>query len=323
MDQLVAMIFLLTFTSAYSDVRWYVKPVNGSCPQGGAIKCDNITRLAEEWEMASSTNFVFLPGEHRLERNFKFFQLNGIQLISNASLNSNRSSSEVILSTIACDGSGFKFEEIVNLRILDLSFVNCSMNNSFNFSVNESMSVISALFFNEVSSLIISHVMVQNTTGYGIFLNNICGVSHIKNSTFKHCHDSAHYRGGNAALYFKQCKINFNFANITTEDSYGKSKNFTSESDAPSPGLLLYIDCPNISISITRIVVLGNSGYRHNCTFDGDTGGNMFGGNMAVIYKKHAAIRIVGSHFLEGEAFFGGGMFVQYGHKKLVCENVF
>ena len=330
-----AFSFLIIISGRFhfsGGVRWYVKPTNdscNSCPKD-AVSCETLSTYARWKNVTNSTEFVFLPGIHVLLSNFTISCREDIKLISNMSL---AGESETHSVEILCDKAGFKFEDILNLSIVDLTFTKCSMNNSNKFVrlayTNESIQLVSGLFLNGVTNANITRVLVQNTTGFGLFMNNTYGLSSITNSTFQHCRDSERHRGGNAVFNcmssYSDKETNLTDISLTIEDSqflYGVSNSCSEDRERPAPGLVVALKCRGVNVIIRRVITIGNSGYSINrCKASKKTGGNVLGGNMAIFFKKQASVVIENSSFSQGEAAYGGGLFVQYTHKKYSCEN--
>jgi len=86
---------------------------------------------------------------------------------------------------------GFGFEFVENLLIENLSFTNCGTPVSL-MSKRQATSL-----FHEVTNLTISHVIVQNSTGYGVFGVALNGDSRIFESAFLYNHGDENYLGGN------------------------------------------------------------------------------------------------------------------------------
>ena len=310
-------------SSAADDATTYcVSPNNSNCSSyasscDSALLCESLSFYAANISFTSNSTFLFLPGTHTLDSHDAVFsKLSQISLIS---ITPYESKPEVL-----CMETGFRFEDIVDLRIMDLDFTYCGVN----VSVAKTNSLV-GIFFNRVTNLNLSRVTVQNTTGYGLLMNDMCGVSVIANSTFQHCRDSEQHGGGNAVLYCQKCETKSHITIRNTSFSYGKSKKYIScvKDCLSSPGLMLYLNCSGINVSLIQVTLEGNDGYRSNFTFDGDTGGNTLGGNMAVVYKNHSFVQIVESIFSEGESFFGGGLFVHYDARYeaelLICGSRF
>ena len=331
-----AFSFLIIISGRFhfsGGVRWYVKPTNDSCnffPKD-AVSCETLSTYAMWKNVTNSTEFVFLPGKHVLLSNFTVSCREDIKLISNASV---AGESETHSVEILCDKAGFKFEDILNLSIVDLTFTKCNMNNSNKFvrlaytKANESIQLVSGLFLNRVTNANITRVLVQNTTGFGLFMNNNYGHSSITNSTIQHCRDSECHIGGNAVFNCMSSDSDkeTNQINIllTIEDSqflYGVS-NSCSE-DQAAPGLVVALKCDGVNVSIRRVITTGNSGYNiSRCKSRNKTAGNVLGGNMAIFFKKQASVVIENSSFSQGEAVYGGGLFVQYAHNKYSCLEI-
>jgi len=113
-------------------------------------------------------------------------------------------------SKILCTGqAGLGFMFVDNLLIQNLSFTNCGTP----ISLHSNWST--ALLFSDVTNLTISHVLVQNTTGYGITGLYLKGDSSILESAFLYNHGDENMQGGNVILLLDNCHSTGNNASTS------------------------------------------------------------------------------------------------------------
>jgi len=103
--------------------------------------------------------------------------------------------------------SGFVFMFVENLPIGNFSFTNCTT------PLSSSQS--SALHFDDVTKLTISHVAVQNTTGFGIFGLSLKGDSRTFESALLYNHGDENRERGNVLLTLADCDSSGNSKSIS------------------------------------------------------------------------------------------------------------
>ena len=182
-----------------SGICYYVHPLDQEdlCPPNSSHICFTFTDYAVNssyYFTSNATEFYFIGSKHHLKQSATFSDLTDIKLRGDT----NGADS---LVEIDCDSVGFEFVRIVKLLIANLKFLHCSM-------TVQDEGVLSGLFFHSITDLTIEQVIVQNTTGYGVYMKNIYGYSSINNSIYNHSGDTPESLGGNIYLGYTNCSVN-------------------------------------------------------------------------------------------------------------------
>ena len=227
---------------------YYVTPDSETtCP---STPCHNITYYIQNLLVQSDSTFKFLPGVYILDAGvvIEIEFVNNIALTGDATML--LSESEIPFqpsSKIWCTGqAGFGFAFVENLLIENLSFTNCGTPHS-DWSY--------ALLFYDITNLTISRVVVQNTTGFGIFGMALKGDTMLSESAFLYNHGDENHRGGNVYLFLDNCSSSGNNASVSlniwfTYILYGGSLGLL----ASQPGNL----CVNTHLVLDTVTVSHN-----------------------------------------------------------------
>ena len=197
---LAAHLMLHHFFTAVRSDEIYISPNSTKCSNYG-MKCMELKDCIKNASQCiqSNTTFIFMPGIHRIdvETLFLFQNVDTVQLIG---------SDGFILRTIAekvkkygfdpysldgyitylesstkivCDQSqsAFLFVNITNLKIANLTIVNCGLHSSMT-------NVPASVHMVNVSNLLMAQVSIQNSTGYGLWGMNVLGHSQLIQSSF-------------------------------------------------------------------------------------------------------------------------------------------
>ena len=253
----------------------------------------------------SHSKFVFLNGTHHLTKSLMVYDSESLTL--QGSEEGNNSVQVVCESrwTIA-----LSFTRVSFLTIQNISFVNCSYNNSFS-GHEEAHHVVSALHFEGGSNLTLSDVRILNG-GFSI-INTYEQVEITRMNVVSYLYQKVgrknltHSFGGSYFNYFTcSSKLNLTISESTFEfhneiffDSY-KSKDKES-----SHGLGLVFNCTNAHINFMKLL------------FDGfQSVGD--GGNFMIIFQKNWYARSTNDYIVKvseckvvnGHAIQGGGAFI-------------
>ena len=211
----------------------------------------------------SNTTMVFLNGAHCMEalqpviiKSVENFTMKG----STHGLEDRHESS----SRIECIGthrSGFNFINVTGMRIENLIFANCGQKAYKN--------VHAALSFHEARDVVLSRVMVYNSSGFGLHADRVFGHVLVYESVFVHNTGNREYYGGNVRFWYEHCPENHS-TYLQIESShflhgYDTSKKYHYYYSSAT-GLTLLISCPAIIVNINNITVSGNQA---------DNGGNL------------------------------------------------
>jgi len=115
----------------------------------------------------------------------------------------------------------------------------------------------------------ITRVVIQNSTGFGLYGSNVLGNSIISGSTFKHnmynYNGSQKYYGGNIRLSYWYCSEDASNSTLIIQSSYllhGYNP-YPNESNTCASGLSITfgLKCSNVVINITNTTARHNVGY--------------------------------------------------------------
>ena len=189
---IILWILALTLLSSAQGEQFYASPFpSAPCPHGATcFTLNNLSRPINPQFFSSNSVVTFLSGIHRItnERNSLLF----IKDVQNLTLAGEPNGT----CEIVCEKPfAFIFINVTQLSISHLTFTNCSSQTNENI-INDTLSHILqplysfspleyvALFFVHIVNFEMSHVTVQNNTGFGFLGFNIIGESSISHSTF-------------------------------------------------------------------------------------------------------------------------------------------
>ena len=291
--------------SDQSSVHWVVPSHRDPCEPPG-LTCQTLDEYITEGTLNSShSKFVFLNGTHHLTKSLMVYDSESLTL--QGSEEGNNSVQVVCESrwTIA-----LSFTRVSFLTIQNISFVNCSYNNSFS-GPKVIEYVISALHFEGGSNLTLSNVRILNG-GFSI-INTHGHVEIIRMSVTSWLSETAGSHnlrqsiGGSYFNYFHCCfklhliiyESNFQFYN-----SLLSSRPVSPKHQHKSHGLGLTFNCTNLQITVKKS---NFSGFQSA----GD-GGNMFVSLQKGWYipTESYMLTLYKCAFQKGHAKQGGGVFI-------------
>ena len=284
---------LLAECSQPESTQLYIIPSNETpCPP--KITCQTLEFVAQNPEQFFTNNCTvyFLHGIHYLPTTdfILIEQKSNLSLIGNVTLTPNVLQSG---STVQCNGQGgFRFSAIENLLIQNLRFNNCGAYHNF--------TVIATLLFQSVTNLTISGAAVYNSTGIGLYAENVVGSSIISNSSFFFNGAFTELVGGNLRLLWSmECAHSVESPTFVIENStfaYGQNRQGASGGIQTDLSL-----CEKVKVFIRHCVILANSGGA--------------GGNLGITildhrnwHKQKVEIIIEDTSIQHGMAETGGGI---------------
>lgn len=338
MQQVIILIaVLLLLPICVAEHVYYVTPnTETACPSTPCHNLSYYTAFPQQWMyFRSNTTFQFLPGIHILDTDglVHISSVNNIALKGHPGHEVSPPESKIPFqpsSKILCTKpAGFMFELVENLLIANLSFTNCG--SSFNDECpNRAGFSSSALQFFEVTNLAISHVVVQNSTGYGMTSYNPSGSAEISQSAFLFNHGDTKHTGGNMLLCTANSEgevkhdcsklgVNYTYLSLTIQSMY------ILYGDTPQPNTLfsqgldvvLGNSCTNVDIKLDN-VTLSYNGRKHAST--------KFGGNLRIFSASLPSVFhsvTIANCYIEGgvASYSGGGIAIIIHDTTLVDEN--
>ena len=262
---------------------YYVRPADVStCP---GQPCHNLSYYSENSQLffTSNTTLYFLPGEHIL----------GLVIftdLSNITLAGIMSAEYTILQ---CPGEGgILFIDCKEIYMLYLTISNCG--------ADYGTSVSHGVYFDCVTDLEISNIVVTNSTGFGLLALNVVGCVHIQNSLFTYNTGNS---GGNAAFEYVEgygCPQVADTLLHVENSTFAYGENWSTLTLSSSGGVTLVSETSHtINIIVTNTTLHGNK-----AAFDG--------GNMMISYNRKGGCNLVSvsiehCYITQGQALYGGG----------------
>ena len=140
----------------------------------------NSTKILVNTTYTSNTKISFLPGVHKIDTLSVLY----IENVTNLTLAGYNVSTSHAAKIVCIKPASLMFSSIVNLVVKHLSIIYCG---SPIFKLNhhdaEEKGISVAVHFQNITSLILSEISVENSTGYGI-MGNILGISSVSHSRF-------------------------------------------------------------------------------------------------------------------------------------------
>ena len=305
---LIALVVCIAYCSA-SNI-YYVKPtVDGHCPDS---PCHTFNHYLKNRPLHLSNSIIyFLQGVHTITPNDVFYleQVNSLALVGlewQVPFN-NTSTLYHTPAVINCsNGNGFIFQYSNFILIANITIVRCGVEINDHFSA--------AIAFSESSNIEVTGVVVQNSTGFGLWMHNVLGNSQITQSRFSSNKGSEHFLGGNIflAYYFtkESCELEtVKFKIQASELRGGRSVGFLIEMEH---------SCKNIYITLDAVMMSENGGEAFKSSI---SGGNLF---IILNEPKNAThISIRNCYIEKGVSRSGGGAMyiVNAGNDSLACDT--
>ena len=238
--------------------------------------------------LKSNSALQFLPGIHILESNegnepTTIENVHNLTLIGNATF-LNDTFMLVPSSQIHCNGSGgLLFTAVHGLFIGNLLFSRCGavlpwpLDGRFRAALTIGLASPQENIFD----VNITRVVIQNSTGYGLYACNVLGNSAVSDSTFiyNNYNGSQEYFGGHIRMSYHNCSENAGNSTFTIQSYllHGRDPNtYHHGSNSTSAGLAITViglGCSNIVFNITNITARDNVAY--------------FGGNIEIMYLSN------------------------------------
>ena len=176
--QVVTVLVTLLIMGYAIQTEYFVTPNKGtSCP---ALPCHTLSHYLENTTryFTSNTRINFLYGVHEIYISRKLWITN----VSNLILTGYNVSSSHSTKIVCMQPASLIFENIVNLEIKYLSVFYCGYPIVPFQNENELSSI--AVFLDNITSLKLLNISVENSTGFGVVGRNVFGNSLISHSRF-------------------------------------------------------------------------------------------------------------------------------------------
>ena len=305
----IVLIKTVCIILCYAKGSYYVKPANdGRCP---GLPCHTIEYyLQYQWSLQfDSSTIYFLQGVHTITTHgaFRLNQVNNLALVGlmwQASTSNSSVPTKSLYNTpavIDCtDQNGFQFTYSTSITIANITFIHCG--------VRMDVDVRAAVAFEESSNINVTGVIIQNSTGYGLWMYNVLGNSSISQSRFISNKGNAIFRGGNMYMKYslteKYCNLETVIFSIQSSQLRGGKTLIPNYSAGFDIQIQNY--CNHLFINLNKVVLSGNNGGLHDIT---STGGNL---NIFILEPKYAIgytqMSIRNSRIEKGISANGGGI---------------
>ena len=320
-----------------------------SCPKSEQ-PCLTLSEYLQNSKLyfTSNTTFHFLPGTHTVSETSWMNVTNVVNLDLIGRSEGNSPS-----VTIECKRKlGFYFVNVVGLKISSLVFLHCGLElPSSECGIERVFSLWKrkkeyrhfcfqrgtyvAMYFARINSLVLEHVHVMRSCGYGVLAWNTigkftvigCKFHHNSRRADMHCgglsselrsaidlnDNTTHDQGGNFMLVYKGLSFYTSHAQIHinishSEFSHGIAGNHTTTewNNIGAAGLGVYADVDNLPCIPVNI-------FLANCTLYNNTG--PYGGNMLVRIRINVCyevnLYINKCNFQSGSGYRGAGLYVE------------
>lgn len=338
---IILWIVTIALLSSAQGEQFYASPLPSTpCPPDAT--CFNLNDLSNPINpqfFSSNSVVTFLSGIHTVSND-----VNSLLLIKDVQNLTLAGEQEGVCEIVCEKPFAIVFINVTQLSISHLTFTNCSAQTNENI-INDTLSQLSqpfftfspleyvALFLVHIVNFELSHVTIQNNTGYGLLGFNIIGESSISHSTFSFNNNQAlvdakckslstiesqhECSGGGLVIGYADtpdCLDGTNFLNITsTFIGYGANPS----SAGGGLALVLSQSSFGVHIRMDSIYAINNSasyganiylvvfGVTDNSTF---TLSNSFSGySNPFLNTSELAIQNGRNNY------FGGGLFYSYG----------
>ena len=307
---LLWIVTLSMLSSKCKSATYYVTPPNSTSPCPSE-PCHVLSYYTQHNTFnTSNTRFVFLLGNHTLNTTIEVENVQNLTLTGDDRFETGLLGLPAPSSQIHCNrinGTGFDFENLSNLNIDSLLYSECVHEKviySHKFPGMPLMEMIGVLTMHNTFNTTISMVTIQQSPGRGIVAVNLFGS--ITDSIFLFSNDTLTYFKYNHNFQAHK-DIGTAFVINSSRFLYGKKIGLRPgyngyHSDPGAGGLSVAVDetCPDVTIGINNITVIGNEGF--------------YMGQMSIhwsILTNHS-ITVTNSYFVDGHADIeGGGIYME------------
>ena len=315
--QILLLIMLQMVCISLCYKNYYVKSNNdGQCPDN---PCHNLSYYLDHPHFfQSNTTFYFLQGIHTIEKSDSIM----IKSVSHLTFSGYKKkilfndSAEAAAKTLGkvvinCTGRfGFFFVDTTSVLITSITLSHCGTVHVNEFDTTYFST---AITFVESSNIRVADVIIQNSTGFALFIHNGLGNSQILGSKFI-SNGGDYGAGGNVYLNYHltedRCDLKSIYFNIESS-KFIQGANFYPIDDLFATGfnVALYHSCVDIHVNFDNVYMFDNINLLRG------------GGNIGITViephnttgRHHIAIR--NSRIEEGVAYSGGGVSLLVGNE--------
>ena len=269
-----------------------LKEQEGPCGDG---VCHTLMDYAAfQGNFSSNTTFKFLPGDHVLEEIYI-----SVTRVHNLTFTGLENDTDDDSANVLCIGknAGFFFENIEYLTITNMGFKHCGFLHFKNYT--------QAFLMRYVKNLQLSHVVIYNSSGFGLIAYNLQGNSLIDSTTIDLSHNKTGYLAGNLRIQYR------NYSAIGSHNLVITNSNFQNGTPQKEDNRESYASGIDILLATTESIYIT----LRNVTLTGNRARS--GGNLALTYVHltqsttwPSSVVIDNCTLSNGSAFLGGGMYM-------------
>ena len=298
----VCKLFAFGLQLGQSNVVYVTPGSESHCPDN-STECHTL-----EWYAYSIGSLItdniemrFLQGAHSLNTSITIENGRNITIsgpgVGNMASRSNDSTPHS-MNWIICNAttsSGLTFSNSTDIRISNLGFDSCGNN----ITVCDS-EVSAALAFQQGSNISLDQIVIKNTRGVGLLINNVFGLISINDSIFmraKRAFNTKLYPG-NARFWFGPNKCGQQCSETALTTTVVNSSLFL-DGQLDAVGLEMIVRCPGVYVLLSNVTIGNNRGRN--------------GGNLALSVTDFSRstnkniISVRDSHVYGGRSEKGGG----------------
>ena len=291
----ITSVILYIYSEYVTASEYYVSPApNGEdCPT--YLPCHNLSYYIADYAsyFTDDAIFYFLEGTHTLQgilniSNVSNITLQGLGHIEQGFHETVMQSTSVIRCSDS-NSTGIQFTSSNDVVLKSLTIANCEFNWHLHYNVS--------LYFDDINSITLECVSVQNSSGDGLVLLNAYDVL-IANSSFANNGDLETFVGNVYIEYHDQInrlsRVIILKSNFTLGLGYG-----------------IYLFCDN---DYNADVIIENSVFSYNIAF--------YGGGMDIVSLGGGSIEISNCSIYNNTAQYGGGIYIgSYGNGSIDLSN--
>ena len=300
---IIVITFLTRMAQSQPNILYVRADKGSSCPQDIPVaNCQTLDWYSHHINASftSNTTMVFLKGSHSLKSFVEIANRHNFNMTGFPSVLRGRDDLLQPASWINCErqsNNGLLFVNSSKIHISNLGLESCSGQVAF-----DHFQVYAALSFDRVSDITLQYIVINNTSGFGLYCGNVFGQINVMESVFMNAHghrcDSDEINAGNARFWFgNPCPDHE--TNLTIDSSLFQFGNeSTGQYLKNASGLQYFVLCPGIHVKMENITAEANRGSN--------------GGNIAIVLEDvgptASDIIINNSRIIKGYAIKGGGI---------------
>lgn len=289
---LAIMILLSVLQPVCTQVYYVIPDTLTPCPPDG-FQCNTLNFYTEAlvWYFEHNSVIRVLPGTHVLNK-AGFVRTGSTSNLTITGFYDHMHSDKIPSqrsSIIQCNNQfSLGFKNIENLFITNLSFIHCGWQLPLHKDFLP-FTFQTTLAFWIITNLLISGVVIRNSTGFGITAYNLLGHPRILNSVFINNTGGEDYVGGNLLMVFNpncsdvQSNTSYNAISFTIQSSHILHGYTPQVNTRHSTGLdiRVYDSCLGFKVKVDNVTFSQNGRKNNSAT----VGGNL---QIDVVHRENS-----------------------------------